>query len=83
MNENSSINQEEHIPVGILKDGVCIDAAEFERLEDAQAFLLLGIWPSADAVAEIAEGYGIGDLFLDGVWTFGENRVCENEEPGA
>ena len=80
MREENVANQEEHVRVGILKDEACIDAAEFERLEDAEAFLAGGVWPLANAVVELEEGFGIGDLFLDGTWAFGANRICKNEE---
>lgn len=55
--------------VGIIKSGVCINTCLFADLQTAQAFLAAGVWPDADSVTELPNGYGIGDSY-DGIsWT--------------
>lgn len=63
--------------IGILTDGVCIDTAVFESLKTAKDFLKKGVWQGADAVAELSEGYGIGDKYDGKTWVKQESP----EEP--
>jgi len=54
--------------VGVIKDGVCIDTGIFSDMADVEAFLALGVWPGADAVAALPEDCGIGDMFDGQGW---------------
>ena len=63
--------------IAILKDGAVIDAAVFDDFETAQAFLAAGVWPDADAVQALPEGFGIGDLFDGLAWT---KQTTEEQE---
>ena len=56
------------VEIGILKAGICINVAKFADLETAKDFLASSVWPGADAVAELSEGYGIGDTYDGHVW---------------
>ena len=47
--------------IAIIKDGKCVNIALFDSLATAQSFLTAGVWPDADAVVELPDGYGIGD----------------------
>lgn len=67
-----AIVKQQCIEVGIIKDGICIDAAVFQGLETAENFLADGVWPEADAVVELPTGYGIGDLYDGEIWTVGD-----------
>ena len=58
-----------HINIGIMRKGVCIEVAVFDSIETAQAFFAAGMWVDADTIAEIPDGYGIGDLFDGEDWT--------------
>ena len=53
--------------VAIISNHAVINAAIFNDIETAQSFLASGVWPEADAVLELPEGYGIGDTY-DGEW---------------
>ena len=53
--------------IAVIKNGAVIDASIFDTLQLAQSFLASGVWPEADAVLELPEGYGIGDTY-DGEW---------------
>jgi len=63
--------------VGVLKTGLCVDAAVFNDLTAAQQFLAGGVWPEADDVQELPCGYGIGDSFTDGAWVKAEQPEME------
>lgn len=67
--ESSSYTHKEVIMnIAILKGGEVIDAAVFDDIEIAQEFLDASVWEDADAVAELPEGYGIGDSYADDEW---------------
>ena len=69
--------------VAILSAQTVINAAIFDNIETAQSFLASGVWPEADAVLELPEGYGIGDTY-DGEWhnqTFKPEPEPEPETP--
>ena len=53
--------------IAIISNHAVINAAIFDNIETAQSFLASGVWPEADAVLELPEGYGIGDTY-DGEW---------------
>lgn len=55
--------------IGVMQAGVCVDAAVFQDIEDAEACLADGVWPEADGVVVLPEGYGIGDCFDGEVWS--------------
>lgn len=57
--------------VGIIKSGTVVNAAVFDSFDDAQAFFEAGVWPDAECVLELPEGYGIGDSYdaQTGEWT--------------
>lgn len=55
--------------IAIIKDMTCIDIAVFDDIETAQQFLDDGVWPEADSIAELPDGYGIGDSYDGYVWT--------------
>jgi len=53
--------------IGIIKQTLCVDAAVFEDISTAQAFLERGVW-DADEVHELPPGFGIGDSYTGGEW---------------
>lgn len=57
--------------VGIIKGGTVVNAAVFDSFDDAQAFFEAGVWPDAEAIVELPDGYGIGDSYdaQTGEWT--------------
>jgi hypothetical protein len=55
--------------IGIIKSTVCVNSTIFDDLETAEEFLSTNVWPGADAVAELPDGYGIGDICTNGVWS--------------
>lgn len=56
--------------IGIIKTGTVVNAALFNGFDDAQAFFEAGVWPDAEAIVELPDGYGIGDSYdaQTGVW---------------
>jgi len=54
--------------IGIIKNTTCIAAAVFHDLKTAKAFLAADVWPGAGAVAELPDGYGIGDDYDGEKW---------------
>lgn len=69
--------------IAIISNQVVVNVAVFNDLETAQSFLESGVWPEADAVLELPEGYGIGDTY-DGEWhnqTFKPEPEPEPETP--
>ena len=69
--------------IAILSNQTVINAAVFNDLETAQSFLESGVWPEADTVLELPDGYGIGDIY-DGEWhdqTFKPDPLPEPETP--
>jgi len=55
--------------IAIIKDTVVINTAIFNNLASAQAFSEMDVWPEADTVAELPDGFGIGDFYDGEVWT--------------
>ena len=53
--------------IAILSNQTVINVAVFNDLETAQSFLKSGVWPDADTVLVLPDGYGIGDTY-DGEW---------------
>jgi len=60
--------KEQIVRIGVLQGEVCTDVAVFQNLETAEQFLGDGIWPEADGVAVLSEGYGIGDCYDGENW---------------
>lgn len=56
--------------IAIISGGKVTDACVFDELATAQDFLDMGIWPGAETVLELPEGYGIGDSYdaASGAW---------------
>jgi len=54
--------------IAIIQDGACVNVAVFESLSTAQLFLQDGVWQGAEDVAELPEGYGIGDFYDGSTW---------------
>lgn len=56
--------------IAIIKKGLVINGAVFDDLETAQSFRVNGVWADigADSIAELPEGYGIGDSYINGEW---------------
>jgi len=65
--------------VAVIKDNVCVNTVVFEDLKTAQEFLDGGVWPEADSVEELPDGYGIGDKIIDGEWVKDELEIIEPE----
>lgn len=57
--------------IAIISGGKVMDACVFGDLATAQEFLSMGVWPGADMVLELPDGYGIGDSYdaATGTWT--------------
>ena len=57
--------------VAIISGGKVTDACVFDDLATAQDFLGMGVWPGAEIVLELPDGYGIGDSYdaATGEWT--------------
>lgn len=49
--------------IAIITGGACVDACVFDSMDTAREFLEAGVWPGADDVTELPEGYGIGDSY--------------------
>ena len=65
--------------IAVLKEGLVINSVVFDDVEKAEEFLNLGIWPEADAVMELPEGFGIGDSYINDEWI---NQEQPEPEPG-
>ena len=57
--------------IAIISGGKVTDACLFDDLATAQDFLGMGVWPGAEIVLELPDGYGIGDSYdaAKGEWT--------------
>lgn len=53
--------------IAIIKDNLCVNIALFDSLSTAQSFQTAGIF-DADSVAELPDGYGIGDTYDGETW---------------
>jgi len=71
--------QEKGTYVAVLANGKCIDVSAFCDIGTAEKFLMDGVWPGADGVVVLPEGYGIGDAFDGVAWS--KQRL--QEEGGA
>lgn len=65
--------------VAIITDGVVENSCVFDDILTAQEFLTANVWPGAEVVIELPEGYGIGDSYDEqtGEWT----KAPAPEEP--
>ena len=65
--------------IAIISGGKVINTAVFEGLKAAEGFLAMHAWPWAEAVVELPDGYGIGDMYDGTSWA----KAPEPEpEPG-
>lgn len=64
--------------IAIIEKNICIDVGVFDDLKTAREFLSFNIWPEADSVAILAEGFGIGDSYVDGEWIKAETEAPEH-----
>jgi hypothetical protein len=55
--------------IAIIKDTKCVNSAVFDDLETAEQFLEMGAFGEADEVAELPDGYAIGDTYESGEWS--------------
>lgn len=55
--------------IAIISGGTVINTAVFEDLKTAEEFLTMRVWPGAEAVVELPDGYGIGDSYDGSAWT--------------
>ena len=55
--------------IGIIQNQKVINACVFDDLQTAQDFLALGVWPDAESIVELPDGYGIGDGYDGTAWT--------------
>ena len=57
--------------IAVIKNGTVIDVSIFDTLQLAQSFSASGVWPGAETVLELPDGYGIGDSYdaQTGEWT--------------
>ena len=57
--------------IAIIGGGKVTDACVFDDFATAQDFLGMGVWPGAEMVLELPDGYGIGDSYdaATGEWT--------------
>lgn len=65
--------------IAIINSSVCVDINVFDDMNTAQAFFEAGVWPDAEAIVELPDGYGIGDSYdaQTGEWT----KAPAPEEP--
>ena len=64
-----SICKARGVTLAILREGEVIDVAEFQDMNTAEKFLQEGVWPQADAVAILPEGFGLLDAYDKGEWS--------------
>lgn len=71
--------------IAVIENHYIRDVAVFRDLETAQAFLNRGMFPGAAEVVGCPYGYGIGDLYENGVFTKadGTTPALEPELPPA
>lgn len=55
--------------IAIISNHVVSDVALFDDLDTARGFLDQRVWPEADTVVELPEGFGVGDTFDGAEWT--------------
>lgn len=68
--------------IAIISGGKVINTAVFEDLKTAEEFLAMRVWPEAEAVIELPDGYGIGDMYDGATWTKAPEPEPEEPEPG-
>lgn len=68
--------------IAIISGSKVINTAVFEGLKTAEGFLAMNAWPQADAVVELPDGYGIGDMYDGTSWTKAPDPEPEEPEPG-
>ena len=56
------------VTLAVLREGEVIDVAEFQDVNTAEQFLQNGVWPQADAVVVLPEGFGLRDVYDKGEW---------------
>ena len=56
--------------ISIIKDTVCVNTAMFDDISIARKFLSIGALGDADEVADLPDGYGIGDKYINGEWVY-------------
>ena len=64
------------VDVAIIKNSVVMSTSVYKDLEEARQLLAAGAW-DADDVCELPEGYGIGDIYKDGIW----EKAPQPEQP--
>lgn len=63
-----------------IKDDVCFNIAVFEDLEQARAFQeVMQRDGLLDKVVELPIGFGVGDKYLDGIWSKAEHTPVPTE----
>jgi len=70
--------------IAIIKENEVINAAVFDDIETARQFHEMGVWAesAADGVAELPDGFGIGDSYLGGEWVKKpQPEIDEPQEP--
>ena len=67
----SDLKKEKNMNIAIISSGKVTDACVFDDFSTAQDFLSMGVWPGAEMVLELPDGYGIGDSYdaATGEWT--------------
>ena len=67
----SDLKKEKNMNIAIISGGKVTDACVFDDFSTAQDFLSMGVWPGAEMVLELPDGYGIGDSYdaATGEWT--------------
>ena len=65
--------------IAIIKDNVVINAVVFDDIETARQFFDDGVFPEADDISELPDGYGIGDSCINGGWVKEEAVSLEDE----
>ena len=67
--------------IAIISGGKVTDACLFDDLATAQSFLTAGVWPGAEMVLELPDGYGIGDSYDAALGTWTKAPEPEPEPP--
>lgn len=62
---------------GLIKNNVCINIAVFPNKNTAEE--VVGLLDNVDFAVELPDGFGINDIYIDGIWT--KNQIIEQKEP--